>query len=291
MRHHPPAYPQKKNLSPLTPLLLLRMTARTSRNRLFRFFLLLLLLSGFFLLSPESPTAAAQELTIYTEEFPPYNYTEKNHLTGVSTEVVRAVTERAGYSYQIISQAWALSYEMAQRQPNAMVYSTSRRPGRENLFQWVGKLIPAQYSVFARRDSGIRLASLEEMKDYRVGTSRDDARETFLLSRGFSPGENLLSLSGRDANRRNLQRLLNRKIDLWPMPDAVAYHLVRSLGLDPEETIERVYPLEELSTGGYWLAVGPDTPDGIVQDLQESLDSLKADGTYGDILTRWGLTP
>ncbi len=36
-------------------------------------------------------TAFAQKLTIYTEEFPPYNFTEGNKIVGVSTEVVEAV--------------------------------------------------------------------------------------------------------------------------------------------------------------------------------------------------------
>ncbi len=41
-------------------------------------------------------TAFAQKLTIYTEEFPPYNFTEGNEIVGVSTEVVEAVMNKAG---------------------------------------------------------------------------------------------------------------------------------------------------------------------------------------------------
>ncbi len=250
-----------------------------------------LLFIGSLLLFPLiSP--AAQELSIYTEEFPPYSYTEEGgRITGVSTEVVRALTERAGYQVRIQSLTWALSLEKAQRQPMAMVYSTSRRPSRENLFQWVGMLIPTRHSVFARHSSGIRISSLEKMKSYRIGTGRGDARELFFLNRGFVQGRSIRSLSGPQANRRNLQRLLKRKIDLWPMPDAVAYYLVESLGRNPGTTLERVYTLKELSQEGYWLAVSPSTPSRVVKDLQQALDSLKDDGTYQEILSRWGLSP
>lgn len=52
-------------------------------------FLALILISG---------TARAESLTIVTEEMPPFNYTENGNVTGMATEVVRAVLDRAALS-------------------------------------------------------------------------------------------------------------------------------------------------------------------------------------------------
>ena len=47
--------------------------------------------------------ASAQQITLFTEEFPPFNMTENNDVTGVSTEVVANVMSRAGIAYTMLS--------------------------------------------------------------------------------------------------------------------------------------------------------------------------------------------
>ncbi|MGJ3495438.1 transporter substrate-binding domain-containing protein, partial [Piscirickettsia salmonis] len=43
----------------------------------------------------------AEQITVMTEEWPPYNYTKSNKLTGFSTEIVRAIMKRLGVEYKI----------------------------------------------------------------------------------------------------------------------------------------------------------------------------------------------
>ena len=88
----------------------------------------------FFLILLFCNSSYAQTLTVYTEEFPPFNFTENNNIVGVSTEVVEAVMKTAGIEYKLESLPWARAFKYAKDQPNALIYSISRRAKRKNLF-------------------------------------------------------------------------------------------------------------------------------------------------------------
>lgn len=174
--------------------------------------------------------ANAQKLTIYTEEFPPYNFTESKKITGVSTEVVTKVMRSAGYSYTIKNRPWVEAYSSALEQSNTLIYSISRNKDREKLFKWVGVLTPTTYSVLSLRSrQDIKINRLEDMKNYKIGTTADDVVELWLIGKGFPKGD-LFSANGDNAAMKNFKNLLNNKIDVWPFPDAVAYHIVRQQG-------------------------------------------------------------
>ena len=196
----------------------------------------------------------AEPLTVYTEEFPPYNFTRDGTVQGVSTQVVEAALERAGFDYQLKSLPWARSFKRAQIENNTLIYSITRNQERESKFQWIGVVSPAIHSVFAlqTRDD-IRLANLADLKHYRIGTQLAGARESYLLQNGFSE-DALLRLSGDRVLIQQYRMLTLGRIDLWPAADAVAYYVVRAQGDDPEQVLRKVYEFEQLSRDGYYLA-------------------------------------
>lgn len=247
-------------------------------------FLILLSLFTFI-----SVSGYAQTLTIYTEEFPPYNFTEKGNITGVSTEVVRKIMADAGYKIKIISMPWARTYDLAQKKENALIYSISRRQNREKLFKWIGILTPTTYSVFgdaSRNDVQVR--KLADLKDYRIGTSIDDARESYLLRKGFKLPD-FERVGGDRAHMINLKKLLNKRIDVWPMPDAVAYYTARQEGHNnPKKVLKKLLPLNELS-GGYYLAANPNTSNDVINRVTKALETFKQSPDYQKTLKDWGL--
>ena len=231
----------------------------------------------------------AQELTIYTEDFPPFNFTEKGKITGVSTEVVQHVLADAGIQYQIISLPWDQSYSLAQKRANSLIFSISRNSKREALFKWIGILTPTTYSIIALSSrTDIQIARLEDMKKYKVGTTTDDIVESWLLGKGFATSD-LFRSSGSNAALKNFRNLLNKRIDLWPFPDAVAYYIARQEGhSDPDQLLKKVFPINELS-GGYYLAANPDTSDAVVMKISQALKKFKQSDDYFKILAHWGV--
>lgn len=232
--------------------------------------------------------SAVEMFTVITEEFPPYNFTKGGKVTGVSTEIVEAVFKGAGIPYEIRVYPWARAIKEVQIIKNTALYSTGRRPDRETLFKWVGELIFPKYSVFALKSrSDITAKSLEDLKKYKIGTTKGDARENYLLTKGFEIGVNIEPVTGIEANVQNFKKLEINRIDLWPMPDAVADFIVTGLGKNPDLILKSVIPLDEVSKTGYFLALNKETPDEVVKKLQTSLDKLKADGTVKKILSKW----
>jgi len=119
---------------------------------------------------PKMLTEELPPLKVLTEEFPPFNYVKDGEVAGLSTEVVKAILTEAGISYEVQVHAWKESYETALSTKNCILFSTSRRPDREELFKWVGTIAPTNYSVFALAErEDIEILALEEMEKYKIG--------------------------------------------------------------------------------------------------------------------------
>jgi polar amino acid transport system substrate-binding protein len=236
-----------------------------------------------------SVNANAQQLTIYTEEFPPFNFTEKGKITGVSTEVVQHVMANTGIPYLIRSLPWDQSYSLAQNQADTLIFSISRNSSREALFKWIGILTPTTYSVLALKSrTDVKISRLEDMKKYKVGTTTDDIVESWLIGKGFSTSD-LFRSSGDNAALKNFKNLLNNRIDLWPFPDAVAYYIARQEGHgNPESLLEKAFSINELS-GGYYMATSLSTSDAVVMKISQALKNFKQSDDYFKILAHWGV--
>jgi len=234
-------------------------------------------------------TLKANTLTVYTDEFPPFNYIQDGKIIGASTEVVRAIMEISEQDYIIKSYPWARSYRIIQTSKNALIYSISRRQKREGLFKWIGVITPANHSIFALKNrTDIIIDSLDDMKPYIIGTSFDDARESYLANKGFDVST-FERVGGNTPYAQLYLQLKRGRIDLWPMPNAVMNYLVRDMKEDPNKVIKKVYTLDEISQEGYYIAASLTTSDAIVQRLRRALTEFKQTKAYTDIIEKWGL--
>ncbi|WP_163833885.1 substrate-binding periplasmic protein [Spartinivicinus ruber] len=220
-------------------------------------------------------------LQVVTEEFPPYNYTENNNITGLSTEVVSAVLAEAKIKATFRSYPWVRAYKMALTKPNVLIYSIGRNKKREELFKWVGVIAPAKFYLFTlKQRDDIQINKLEEAKQYLIGTFRESVREQYLLSKGFKKNVNILSYYDY---KRGLTMLINKRIDLWAMNEMVAYHICKSMGYKPEKLLRQAYFFADLSPEGYYMALNKDTSDELVNKLRESLSILSDKGVLQKI--------
>ncbi len=231
----------------------------------------------------------AQDLTIYTEEFPPYNFTEAGETTGVSTEVLKLVLNSAGFTATIKSLPWNQAFSLAQKQPDALIYSITHNKNREKMFKWIGVLTPVTKSVYAMKSrKDIKIGKMSDLKRYKIGTNIDDVMEIYLLGKGFSLSD-FERVGGKNATLKNFKRLLNNHIDVLPAPDPVAYYIVRRQGhSNPDILLQKVFALEEQS-GGYYLAASLSTSDAVVERLANALNKVKQTGAYYNILAHWGV--
>tara|TARA_Y100000294_G_C8547697_1_gene333904 strand:- start:30 stop:1442 length:1413 start_codon:yes stop_codon:yes gene_type:complete len=221
--------------------------------------------------------AAQPNFRILTEEFPPYNYTEKEKITGISTEIVRGILKKLSHADNIEVMPWVDGYKLAQEKDNVILFSTTRTPFREDLFKWVGPLVPNNTVFFARKDSGISINSLDEAKKVKsIGVYKDDFGELLLEKKGFTNLDTVVD------NRENVKKLVGGKIDLWAINELTGKHMASEDGL--VDKIESVYTVEKRFM---YMAFSKSTSDSIIEKWQAALDEIKSDGTYAQIFSKW----
>jgi len=215
-------------------------------------------------------------LKIYTEDSPPANYLKNGKPAGMSVEIVREILKRLDKKVDIETVPWARGYSIALARPNVALFSTTRLPQREKLFQWVGPLYTQMWGFYAKKGSGLQIDSLEEAKKVtRIGTYLNDAKEQFLKKRGFA---NLITTN---KNISNIRHLMEGDIDLWVSSDLNMPYLAGQAGVSPEQ-LEVVYAFRSVEN---YIAFSNKTPDTVVAAWQKTLDEMKRDGTYSRLVS------
>jgi len=229
---------------------------------------------------------ASQQVTVITEEFPPYQYSDHGEVSGMSTEVVKAALAEAGISAPIAIMPWARAYKMALEDKNVLIFSLARTKEREALFKWIGQVNEAENYVYARADRGLTISSLEDARQYVTGTVVGDIRESYFLDHGFTLNKDIQSVRQHE---QNYAKLRAGRIDLWPTSSTVMAYIVRKAGDDPTSAVTPVWRIDDLHVGysGDFLAASLSTPDSLVEKLRIALDRIKSDGRYDAIKKKW----
>ncbi|WP_439860641.1 substrate-binding periplasmic protein [Pseudomonas sp. MBLB4136] len=221
-------------------------------------------------------------MVLLTENFPPYNmavngknYAREENLDGIAVDIVREMFKRAGIQYNLTLRfPWARIYKLALEKPGYGVFVAARLPEREALFKWVGPIGPDDWVLLARADSSIRLNSLEEAKQYRVGAYKGDAIAEHLEEQGLQPITAL-----RD--QLNAEKLMEGKIDLWATGDPAGRYLAKQAGIAGLKTVLR------FDSAQLYLALNKEVPDEVVQKLQGELDRMRDEGGVDAVLDKY----
>ena len=220
---------------------------------------------------------ASVKMKIFTENSPPANYLEKGRLKGLSVEIVREILRRLKMPDNIQTVPWARGYTLALTQPNVALFSTTRLPQREKLFKWVGPLYSQTWGFYARKDSSIKISSMDQARAVaRIGTYYKDAKEQYLLANGF---RNLVSTNN---NLGNIRHLMDGSIDLWVSSDFNMPYLAQQAGINADR-LKLVFPFKRVQN---YIAFSNQSSDSLVTLWQQTLDELKQDGTYDRLCAR-----
>jgi len=247
-----------------------------------RFFIVILFFSA------SSISLFAEKLVFFTEEFPPYNYTQDLKHQGVSVEILEAMMKKVGMKYKIISLPWARAYKRSQEKENSFIFSITRNAKRENSFKWIGSIVPSIQSVYALKNrADIKIERLEDLKNYQIGTTINDSRETYLLEKGFNLND-FQRVAGKNSYLQNYKKLKKQRIDLWPINNAVMNYLVDKTGDDPKKVLRKVFEFSEISSDGFYIAASLSTKPKVVEKMRKVLEDLKKTTEYQMILKKWG---
>ncbi len=238
--------------------------------------------SGSALAAPQE--VANHRLVAYTEQWPPYNFSESGKVQGIATDILRAACELAELrcSFQVVP--WARGYKLVRNTANTVLYTTARKPSREDHFLWVGPLLPRTTWVYARNIPGAPPREAKELAQLRIGVVREEAAMQDLQAAGV-PASALVEESSNDAVFRMLmgdmvQAMVDTEVGM-------AWNL-RSVGR-PAGSVTKLLKLSE--DGGYYFALNLQSNPLMVRKLQQAVDKLRADGRLDAIVKNYEPAP
>lgn len=215
--------------------------------------------------------AWAGGLILTTEDAPPFNYSTDGGKTilGSATETIHELFKRAKIDYKIAMYPWVRAIEMARSDKDTCVYSTTRTEEREKSFAWVGPVSPNEWMLFAKADSNIKLASLDDAKKYKVGGYRGDAVTLYLQGQKFTIDEAV-------NDEQNIQKLDAGRIELWATGSQAGPFVSKKMNVKIKSLIS--FKKTEL-----YLACNPSVAPEIVSKLNATLQAMAKDGTTDKI--------
>jgi polar amino acid transport system substrate-binding protein len=228
----------------------------------------------------EPATPAIGELTLYTEQNPPYNYEENGTLQGASIDLFELITERMGERVsreKVRLVPWSEGYEAALTGNHTMIFAIARLPARESLFKWAGPIYPYTTVLFSRPDSGIVLEDPADLQGYRIGVVAEDAAVQQLLEIGVNqsqlvPETNVSPL---------ITQLQDGEIDLWAYSKSSGRFFSRQV-TGNAYSFRIVYTFPDIPI---YFGFSRDVPDATVRAFQQALDDLKTEKNAAGIST------
>ena len=228
--------------------------------------------------------SASDKLYIYTENFPPYNMSATsrafehngNEVDGICSEMVKAILDKSGLDHVIKLRNWDYGYKRALSKRNHGIFCTTYTEERAPHFKWVGPLTKNLWTIFAAAGTDLDIDKLEDTKGMLYGGFRNDVMTNYLLERGYKVSE-------MESDDINPKRLELGQVDLW-ISDRLAGPYFAS-----QQDVEGLEPVYSFNESELYLAMNPNTPDEVIQILQESLETIKESGMYQAIETKYGL--
>ena len=233
-----------------------------------------------------STSVNADKLRFVAEELPPFHFTNMDKKPdGALVEVVKAVLAQAKLQGSIELVPFARAYSASKNIENVFMFSLLKTPVRNSAFKWAGQTYKTEaFLIGLKGRTDIKLNTLNDAKDYSVGTIRGYYSETFLRQVGFKEHQNL-SLSVKYTHM--WQMLFKGRIDFVLTNFIALDREIASAGLDAnnvEQYLSVLHFPDELH-----IATGLKTSDKVVNQLRMALIEIKANGRYQQIIDRWSL--
>ncbi len=220
----------------------------------------------------------ADDLMIFTEEWKPISFSENDKLKGLGVEVVQEILRRLGMKDNIRIVPWARGWNMLTENPNVVLFTMTRTDEREKLFTMIGPVAIGTTNFYAKKGSGITIRKLEDAKRFkRIGVYRSAVEEQILTK------ENFTNLEVTSMPLNSAKKLMLGRIDLWCNANITAGKILEEAGFVIDD-VENVYTIME---NHLYIAISKGTSERVVNMWKEALESIKKDGTFAKIYSKW----
>jgi len=255
-----------------------RVAKKAKKNNLTNYFCL-------FIFFGLIPFCHSIELTLVTENLPPFQMRDDNNkITGFATQIVQAALYKTSYSYHFEMYSWARAYNIAQKKQNTCIFSIARTKEREHLFKWVAPIATTNsYFIGLKSNKNIKLATLNDAKNYITAVFKDDVTYQILIKNGFIEFKNYYVINNSDSLLKLLY--LRKNIDLILIDDLTLAYRAKLDHLDPN--LFKAYLKLNRAPLNFYVACSNTTSKQVINKLRTAIFQLKKSGEDKKIIEKW----
>lgn len=229
-------------------------------------------------------TAADNKKTIVIgyDSFDPYTYQDVNgDMAGIDVEIAKQAFGELGYEpvYKLIN--WEDKDSLLADGTVDCLWSCFTMTDREDKYQWVGPYMYSRQTIVVRDDSGIyKLSDLAGKRIAAQATTKGERIFLYAADYGLPEVERVISVSTTDEMFAILRK---------GYVDAIAGHeglfgKIVNDGTDTYQMLEESPYVSELG-----VAFEKGTHQELSEELTEVLETMKSDGSIGQIAQKYGL--
>lgn len=208
-------------------------------------------------LSLAGAASAAPDMTlqVYADSYPPFLTEQGGRLAGPYADAFAKLARQQGITVQYSAMPIKRLLQQVERQPNSCGLAVNFAPGEAETLRYVGRVAPITLTVFARKDSTVKINNIEDLRNYRVGAI-DIAEVRDLLDTANIRYEPLAMAN------RGMAMLQFRRFDLLisdARPDMLG---------EASEGVTRIFTLAQVER---WVACHPSVAPALISRLRSAL--------------------
>lgn len=228
-------------------------------------------------------SAATKKIVLATLNWEPY-YGEKLENGGYIAEITREAFQRVGYEVEIKWVPWKRALEQAKEGRYDGLLGAWFSEERAQYFAFTEPIDMTTLSFFKQTGSPILYSTLKDLTPYRIGVTRGYAHTKEFDAAVYLTKEEVTTSS------QNIQKLSEGRIDLFVEDRRVVQYLIRNDFLKLNGKIVEVKP--PLQEKPLYNAISKKVVgyEHIIEDFNRGLKLLKDDGTFDQILQKYGFS-
>lgn len=226
--------------------------------------------------------AKAEILHALGLEFVPFMYLKDEKPSGLSIDILNEMLQKTkGIEIKTDFYPMKRALKMVADEKNTFILTLTRTPKREKSFKWVGPTFPRIIALYKLRSrSDLKISSIYDVKHYQVGCGMGYAAVNDLIKAGVPKAQ----IHETYDDRVSIKMLFKKRIDFVANNNLATAHLLQQEGYSFQD-VEQSLVLQDKYQ--YYYGFNKDTDDKIIRQLQQSLDTLRQDGTYEKLIQKY----
>ncbi|WP_417465788.1 substrate-binding periplasmic protein [Kordiimonas sp.] len=220
--------------------------------------------------------AIATDVIVYTEEFPPYNFTNsEGGVDGVATANVRQILDASDITYEMKVVPWPRAMARALQDENSLIYTIARTPEREELFDWLVPIGQSEFHLYVRADDQRAVTRESLASGTFIGVCLTKSLSCEYLRRVGIPEDKMIIVPNHGYPLPHM--VVGGRADIYINDRFFNAAHLKNAGLEPG-VVKSVMVIE--SRGGFYLAAGTQVPEALRDKVRKAYARLVKAGRY-----------